>query len=157
MNPSNFRIGAGALSIDGTDIGLTTQEGIVVTYEPNVHQHMSGRFGMTPVKASYIGANVTLEVYMGEHTLENMAEAFAGAVLEDDKIKFGGIAGRAIEGKELILTPFDGTPAWVFRSAVPTSSVETAYQVENERIIQVTFTALVDVTAPEDENIAYAS
>lgn len=154
---SDFRIGAGALSINGQDVGYTTEEGVVVTYEPDVHLHMSGKFGNTPVKASLIGQNLTLEVWMAENTLTNIANAFAGVVNEGGKIKFGGIAGREISGKELVLTPFDGTPSWVFRNAVPISSVETNYKVADERVIQVTFRAMVDTDAPEAENLGYVS
>lgn len=154
--PSNFRIGAGSLAIDGDDVGLTTEEGVVVTYEPDIHLHMSGKYGNTPVKASLIGQKLTLEVTMGEHTLENIANAFAGVVDDGNgKIQFGGLAGREVEGHELILTPFDGTPSWYFRNAVPTSKIDTDYKVKNERVIKVTFTALVDTNASDDDNLGY--
>lgn len=152
---SNFRIGAGSLSIAGEDVGLTSEEGVVVNYEPDVHLHLSGKYGNTPVKASIIGKTLTLEVWMAENTYDNIENAFAGVVQADGKIKFGGLAGVEIEGKTLILTPFDGTPAWYFRNAVPTSAVETAYKVNDERIIHVTFTALVDEDAADADNLGY--
>jgi len=154
---SNFRIGAGSLSVDGVDVGLTTEEGVVVNYEPEVHLHKSGKYGNTPVKASLTGQTLTLEVWMGEHTFDNIEDAFAGVVQADGKIKFGGLAGREIAGKELVLTPFDGTPSWYFRSAVPTSAVETAYKVGDERIVHVTFTALVDTDAADADVLGYIS
>lgn len=152
---SNFRIGAGSLSIAGEDVGLTSEEGVVVNYEPDVHLHLSGKYGNTPVKASIIGQTLTLEIWMAENTYDNIENAFAGVVQADGKIKFGGLAGREVEGKSLILTPFDGTPAWYFRNAVPTSAVETAYKVNDERIIHVTFTALVDEDAADADNLGY--
>lgn len=152
---SNFRIGAGSLSINGEDVGLTSEEGVVVNYEPDVHLHLSGKFGNTPVKASIIGRTLTLEIWMAENTYDNIEHAFAGVKQEDGKIKFGGLAGVEIEGKNLVLTPFDGTPAWHFRNAVPTSAVETAYKVNDERIIHTTFTALVDEDAADDDNLGY--
>jgi hypothetical protein len=155
MGPDNFRIGAGSLSIDGNDVGLTTEEGVVVNYEPDVHLHMSGKYGNTPVKASLIGQTLTLEVWMAEHTLENIENAYAGVTLATGKISFGGLAGREVEGKELILTPFDGTPSWYFRNAVPTSAVEANYKVNDERIINVTFTAMVDPDASDEDNMGY--
>jgi hypothetical protein len=157
MGPENFRIGAGSLAIDGNDVGLTTEEGVVVNYEPDVHLHTSGKYGTTPVKASLIGQKLTLEVWMAENTLSNINDAFAGVVEAGGKIQFGGLAGREIEGKSLVLTPFDGTPSWYFQSAVPTEAVDTNYKVGDERIIHVTFTALVDVDAIEAQNIAYLS
>lgn len=157
MSAENFRIGAGALSIDGVDVGHTTEEGMVVAYEPDVHLHMSGKYGNTPVKASLIGQNLTLEVWMAEHVLDNIEDAFAGVSRAGARIKFGGIAGREVVGKELVLTPFDGTPSWTFRNAVPVTSVDTNYKVNDERIIHVTFRAMVDMDAPEDENLAFLS
>lgn len=150
----NFHIGAGSLTIGGTDVGETTEDGVVVTYEPNIHLHHSGKFGTTPVKASLIGMNLTVQVTLGETTLANMQKVFAGVITETGQVKFGGVAGREITGAELVLTPFDGTDPWTFLNAVPTSSVEVAYQVENERVYQVTFTALVDEEADDDENLA---
>lgn len=152
---SNFHIGAGSLSIEGTDVGLTSEEGVVVNYEPDVHMHLSGKYGNTPVKASIIGQTLTLEVWMAENTYDNIESAYAGVLQEDGKIKFGGLAGREVEGKELILTPFDGTPSWYFRNAVPTGAVEAAYKVNDERIIHVTFQAMVDENAADVDNLGY--
>lgn len=151
----NFRIGAGTLKIDGTDVGYTTEEGMVISYEPDIHFHLTGKFGTTPAKASLVGQKLTLEVWMAEHTFKNIENAYAGVVNSGDKIKFGGLAGREITGHELALEPFDDTSAWYFRNAVPTGAVEAAYKVNDERIIHVTFQALVDDTVSDDENLGY--
>lgn len=157
MGPENFKIGAGSLSVNGEDVGLTTEEGVLVNYEPEVHLHNSGKYGNTPVKASLIGQMLTVEIWMGENTFDNIERAFAGVVQADGKIKFGGLAGRELTPAELVLTPFDSTPAWHFRKAVPTSAVETAYKVNDERVIHVTFTALVDTDAADDDVLGYIS
>lgn len=155
--PTNFRIGAGALSIEGQDVGLTTEEGAVVTYEPDVHLHLSGKYGTTPVKASLLGQKLTIEIYMGEHTLDNILEAYAGVTGNTGKVEFGGLSGREISGKELILSPFDGTPSWYFRNAIPMETVDANYKVNDERIIHVTFQALVDTAAADVDNLGYIS
>lgn len=153
---SEYRIGAGYLTVNGSDVGGTTPEGVVINYEPEVHLHMSGKYGNTPIKASLIGQMLTLQITLGETTLTNMQKVFAG-VTGTTRTKFGGVAGREIQGAVLVMTPFDGTEAWTFRNAVPTSSVEVAYQVENERVYQVTFTAMIDPDAPEGEELAFVS
>lgn len=155
--PSNFKIGAGALSIDGSDVGLTTEDGMVVNYEPDVHLHRSGKYGTTPVKASLVGMTLTLEVWIAEHVLDNIEQVYAGVTRVGDKILFGGLAGREIEGKALVLTPFDGSEKWYFRKAVPTTAVEAAYKVNDERIMHVTFTALADTDASDADNMGYFS
>lgn len=153
--PQNFRIGAGSISIAGEDVGLTSEEGVVVNYEPDVHLHLSGKYGNTPVKASIIGVTLTIEMWIAEHTMDNMENAFAGVTQADGHIEFGGLAGREVEGKALVLTPFDGTEPWSFRNAVPTSAVETAYKVNDERIIHVTMQAMVDIDASDADNLGY--
>ena len=157
MNTQNFKIGAGDLFIAGDNVGATTQDGVIVTYEPDVHLHLSGKYGSTPVKASLIGKKITIKVTMAEVTATNMSNALAGATVDGGKVKFGGAAGVEIVGKELKLVPFDGSESWVFRKAIPSSSVELAYQAANERVYNVTFTALVDESFPVDENLAYVS
>lgn len=157
MGPQNFKIGAGSLAIDGQDVGLTTEDGVVVKYEPNIHLHTSGKYGKTPVKASLIGEKLTIEIWMAEHTKENMLNAFAGVTSQGGKLEFGGLAGREIEGKELVLTPFDGSASWFFKNAVPTDAIETNYKVDNERIIKVIFQALVDIESSDDDNLGYFS
>lgn len=153
----DFRIGAGSLTVDGQDVGHTTEDGVVVNVEPSVHMHMSGKYGTTPVKGSVIGYNVTLQVTMAESTLQNMSKAIAGAEYNTNHLGLGFSGSKPITPVELVLTPFDGSPEWTFHRAIPTSSVELAYQVENERVVQVTFTALVDETEADDANIAFAS
>lgn len=156
MGPENFHIGAGSLSIEGEDIGLTNEEGMIVHYEPEVHLHMSGKYP-APVKASLVGLNLTLEVTFAEITKDAFENAFAGVVQEDGKIKLGGLAGREVVGKELVLTPFDQTESWYFRNAVPTSVVDVGYTKNDERLLKVTFTALVDTDAADVDNLGYIS
>lgn len=157
MNTEDYRIGACAIAVNDSDVGGTTQEGVLVSYEPDVHLHMSGKYGSTPVKASLIGQKLTVKMAIAETTQENMEIALAGTLQEDGKVKFGGFAGVPLVGVKLTLTPFDGTESWVFRNAVPTSPVEIAYQPNNERLYNVTFTALVDESFAEAENVAYVS
>jgi len=161
MNTTNFHIGAGAISINGSDVGATTPNGVVVNYEPEVHLHKSGKYGNTPVKASLIGRLLTIEMELAESTLLNMTRVFAGVTSEGTpsptKVKFGGIAGVEIDGKTVVLTPFDGTPSWTFRNAIPSSPVAMNYTVEDERVFKVTMTAMIDSGVPEDENLAFVS
>lgn len=157
MSVQDFHIGAASLSIDGSDVGLTTEDGIVVVREPKIHEHMSGKYGDTPVKATLVGERLTLEIWMAENTFDNIENAFAGVERAGSIIKFGGIAGRELVGKTLVVTPFDGTPSWTFRNAVPISNVDTNYKVNDERIIHVTFLGMVDMDAPEDQNVAFLS
>lgn len=157
MSAQDFRIGAGAIIIDSEDIGHTNEEGALVIVEPDVHLHQSGKYGSAPVKASLIGRTITIEVTVAEYTLDNMERVYAGVTRVGDKIQFGGVAGVNIPGKDLIIDPFDGSEAWHFTNAVPTSAVESAYSPQDERLMKVTFTALIDENAAEAENLGYFS
>jgi hypothetical protein len=157
MEFENFRIGAGELEVNSQDVGHTTEEGIVVSVEPSIHLHRSGKWGMTPVKSSILGYEVTVQITMAETTLENLQRAIAGSTTGGNNVQIGGLAGREVEGNEIVLTPFDGTESWTFRNAVPTSPIEVLYQVENERVYQATFTALVDEDSPDDSNVVFVS
>jgi hypothetical protein len=156
LNAANFHIGAGSLTVGGTDIGGTTPDGVVITYTPDIHEHMSGQFGNTPIKMTLIGQSVELQVTMGETTAANLAKAIPGASLSGSRLNIGGNAGTGLTGVPLVFTPFDGTSAWYFRNAVVTSPVEVAYQVDNERVYQVTFKAIVN-TAHSGSELAYVS
>lgn len=158
MSYANFRIGAGALTVGGVDVGDTTQEGIVISYEPDVHFHMSGRYGSTPVKASILGVKLTLKITIGESTLANLAKVLPGSVLDGStRLNLGGIAGEEIDGVPLVMTPNDATEPWVFRDAVISGPIEVAYQAQNERVYAATFTALVDEAAPDESVLGYVS
>ena len=150
----NFRIGSGSLAIAGEDVGLLAEDGCVIKYAPDVHLHMSAKYP-APVKASLVGVKLTIEMWMGEHTADNMESSFAGVTNNAGQIEFGGLAGREVEGKTMVLTPFDGTPAWYFRNVIPTESVDTNYKKNDERIIHVTFTGMIDMDAEEASNLGY--
>lgn len=157
MNTENFKISPADLKVNGASIGGTTEAGIVVTYEPDVHLHMSSQYGNTPVKASLIGISLTLVVAMAESTAQNMVKALAGSTNSGGKVKFGGMAGTALTPVALQVVPFNGDASWTFRQAVPTSSVDVAYTGTDERVYTVTFTALVDTSVPAGEELGFVS
>lgn len=157
MNTDNFHIGACKLYADGQFVGETNEEGAVVNYEADVHLHKSGTFGNTPVKGSVIGKTLSIEVWIAEHTMDNIETFFPGVLREGEKIKFGGPAGLEIQGVQLTLVPNDGTPSWYFRNAIPSTAVETAYKVNDERLIHLTLSALIDPSAPANEELGYFS
>jgi hypothetical protein len=155
MNIEKLKIGGGELFIDDVSVGETTQEGIIITYEPDVHEFKTGQYGSTSSKASIIGAKLSIKIVMAENTAENLKEVLAGTSQSDDKNKIGSIAGEKISEKEIKLVPFDGSDSWTFQKAVPISPVEILYQPNNERVYSVTFLCLVDEQVDEDENLAH--
>ena len=104
-----------------------------------------------------MGHLLTIELNILETTIANLAEVLAGGALDGAVIDIGGQAGREISGKEIILTPLDGTESWTFKNAVPSGSVEILYSPTGDRIYKAMFTALVDEASVEDENLAQVS
>lgn len=153
-NAAEYKIGAGYLTLDGDDLGGTTEEGVVVHYDPDIFLHTSGKYGSTPIKASLKGVKLTIEATLGETTEGNLEKVFAGVGAGG---KFGGVAGTEITGGELIVNPFDGSEAWIFTNVVPTGTVEVAYLPNKERVYKVTFTALIDPNAVEGQELGYLS
>jgi hypothetical protein len=154
----NFQIGAADVRYKGVHLGHTNEDGVVVNYEPDVHMHMSGRFGTTPVKASIVGKKLEVTVNMAEMTLAKFETAFAGSDIDSNILNFGGKAGEELVGGELVVLPiFGNIRKWTFKNAVVTGAVEQEYSPSNEQILEVTFTAMVDEDALDAENIAEVS
>lgn len=154
----NFQIGAATVRYKSTHLGHTNEDGVIVNYEPDVHMHMSGRFGTTPVKASLIGKKLEITAHLAEMTLARFEKAFAGSAIASSILNFGGVAGEELVGGELVVLPNHGNiKKWTFKNAVVTGAIEQEYSVTNEQILAVTFTAMVDEDAADIENIAEVS
>lgn len=154
----NFQIGAAIARYAGVALGHTNEDGVTISYEPDVHMHMSGKFGTTPVKASLVGKKVEVTINLAEMTLANLNKSMAGAVLTSSLINIGGVAGEAMTGYELVVLPHHGNiKRWKFRNAVVTSAIEQEYSPSNEQILVVTFTALVDEDVSDANNLVEVS
>jgi hypothetical protein len=158
MGFENFQIGAATVRYLGVDLGHTNEDGVTVSYEPDVHMHMSGKFGTTPVKASLVGKKLEIEVSFAEITLANFEKTFSGSALNGGILEFGGTAGEELTGGELVVLPNHGNiKKWTFKNAVITSAVQQEYSPSNEQILKVTYTAMVDEDSADDDNLAEVS
>lgn len=154
----NFQIGGATVRYAGVLLGHTNENGIIVSYEPDIHMHMSGKFGTTPVKASLVGRKVTIEVNLAEITLANFEKTMSGSEIVASILNVGGTAGEALTGAELVVLPNHGNiKKWTFKNAVITSAVQQEYSPSNEQILKVTYTAMVDEDSADAENIAEVS
>lgn len=154
----DFQIGGATVRYNGVHLGHTNEDGVVISYEPDVHMHMSGRYGTSPVKASLVGKTLTVTVNLAEMTLARFEKAFTGTAIASSILNFGGTAGEALTGYDLIVLPNHGNiKKWTFKNAVVTGAIEQEYSPSNEQILAVTFTALVDEDEPEVENLAEVS
>lgn len=154
VTPSNFHISGGSIHINGENIGSLNQDGATVNYAPDVHLHLSAKYGSSPVAATVIGIEATMELNIGETTLDNVLKTFGGIIDDSGTPRMGGVVGTQMTGVELTLTPFDGTFSWILHNAVPISNVEVAYSPASERAFVVTFRGMIDVST---DSIGYLS
>lgn len=144
VTPGNFHISGAKIYIDNENIGSLNQDGATVSYKPDVHLHMSAKYGSSPVAATLIGVEATIELHIAEVTKDNLLKVLAGASEDGNKVAVGGVVGSQLTGVELLLVPFDDTESWIFTNAVPVSTVEVGFSPSKEREFVVTFQGMID-------------
>lgn len=150
-NALQVELGPVDVSINGVDIGHQ-KGGAEVTYEPEYHEVTVDKYGNTPVEARLMGERLTVKVRFAEYTIDNLKKAmpqgtFAGAA--NARMTLGKSAGaRATDSAvQLVLHPHDkGTREddLVLHKAYPIGSVTLNHTIEDDKIIEVEFLALID-------------
>lgn len=148
---TNVKVGVCDVTYNGVDLGHTLG-GVTVSYEPEYKEVTVDAYGNTPVEKYLIGERLTARVPLAEYTIANLKKAipqaqFAGAA--DARITIGAKSGKAAtdDAYELVLHPSrEGTRVndVVLYKAYVDSVVELAHTKEDEKVIEVTFVALVD-------------
>lgn len=148
---TNVQVGACSVSFNGLDLGHT-KGGVEVSYGPVYKDVMVDKYGETVVEKYLIGEKFTAKVPLAEYTIANLRNAipqsvFAGAA--NSRITIGAAAGKKAsdDAYQLVLHPLnEGTRAHdvVMYKAVVTSEVVLPHKVDEEKVIEVTFEALLD-------------
>ncbi len=150
---TNVQVGACQVTFNGVDLGHT-KGGVEVTYEP-VHTDVAvDAYGETIVEKFLRGEKLMAKVPLAEYTINNLRNAipqsqFAGAA--NARITIGAKAGKKAkeDAAQLVLHPLiEGTRRHdiVFHKAYVASQVVLNHTNEEEKIIEVTFEALLDET-----------
>lgn len=150
---SNVKVGVCSVLFNGVDLGHT-KGGVELSYEPVYHEVTVDKFGETVVESYLMGEKITVKVPLAEFTIANLKVAmpngtFAGAA--NRRITLGKSAGlkQSTNAAQLVLHPINlGTREndIVLHKAVVTSTIELAMKVDEEKIIEVEFQALLDET-----------
>lgn len=150
---TNVQVGVCDVSFNGVDLGHTLG-GVVVSYEPEYKEVTVDAYGNTPVEKYLIGERLTAKVPLAEYTVANLRNAmpqatFAGAA--NARITLGAKAGKSAkdDSYQLVLHPSrEGTRRHdiVFYKAYVDSAIELSHTKDDEKVIEVTFIALVDET-----------
>lgn len=139
------------VSINGVDVGHC-KGGAEVTYEPDNKEVNVDKYGSTPVDVRFKGERLIAKVRFAEYTITNLKSVipqatFAGAA--NRRITIGKAAGsRGTDSAvQLVLHPSDkGTKVHdlVLYKAYPISSITIQHNLEDDKILEVEFLALVD-------------
>lgn len=150
---ANVQVGSCSVTYNGLDLGHT-KGGVVVSYEPVHTDVMVDAYGETVVEKFLRGEKLTAKVPLTEFTIANLRNAmpqsqFAGAA--NARITIGAKAGKKAkeDSYQLVLHPLiEGTRRHdiVLHKAYVASTVELNHTVDEQKIIEVTFEALLDET-----------
>jgi hypothetical protein len=149
---SKIKMGVCSVTFDGTDLGHT-KGGVVVTYEPDIHETVVDRYGSTPVEMTLIGERLSAKVPLAEWAIATLQAIIPTASAGTTKTTLGGQVGDKLGalGGLLVLHPIANavgtrTEDVVIYKAVPMSPVEMKFMVDDERVMEVEFVGLIDET-----------
>lgn len=150
---TNVQVGPCSVTLNGYDLGHT-KGGVEVSYEPVYHDVMVDKFGETVVEKYLMGEKLTAKVPLAEFTISNLKAAMPKGVYGgagNTRLTVGAAAGKkaTADAVQLVLHPLnEGTKRHdiVFHKAFVASSIVLNHKVDEEKIIEVTFEALLDET-----------
>ncbi len=153
----NLRIGVCSVIFNSANLG-NTKEGVNFNYEPSFADVTADKYGSSPIDKVLTGETLEIEVSLAEPNVANLFAAIGASDRDSgasgDRLNIGRSAGFSLLANKaaiLVLHPVADAVGVtnediVIYSAVPTSPVEMAYEVDNQRIFKVTFAALIDET-----------
>jgi hypothetical protein len=151
---ANVKVGTCSISVDGTDVGHTAGD-VIATYEPSWHDISVNMYGTdTIADKSLIGEKLMVKFTMAESTEANIERAIPmGDGTTAGKVTIGSQAGQRASDSavQLVLHPIanaagDRSEDIVLYKAISSEAVEVPFLVDGERVLEVTYTALVDET-----------
>lgn len=153
---TNVRIGACSVLWGGVSLGHT-KDGAEFQFERSFEDLMVDQYGETAVDKALTGQNLTVKVYLAEPNTSNLHVALpeqghaSGA--NGERVGLGADAGATLRqfARELVLHPLnraasDDSEDIHIYLAVSMETVALNYKVDEQRVIEVTFQALVDET-----------
>lgn len=142
------------LTYDGVDLGHTLG-GVVFKAARDFTKVMADKYGSTPVDYVLNGTEVTIEVTFAQTEWYQLDKAMLETSSYDgagtaDRVDVGGETGYSLrqDAKQLIIHPLknaatDYSDDITIYLAVSTGDIELPYKVDEQKAVQVTFTALV--------------
>ena len=159
---TNVELGVCELTYNGVSLGHT-KGGVVFSYEPSYHDTSVDKFGETIVEKYLLGEKITVKAPLAEFTLPNLKVAMpqgSAAGAADARLTLGASAGQlaSADAKQLVLHPrSEGTRRHdiVIHKAYVSSTIELNHAIDEEKIIEVTFEALLDETKSDGNYLGF--
>lgn len=162
-NIANVRIGDCDVFYNAVHLGHT-KGGVEFTFEREFEDLTVDKYGNMPVDMALTGQNLTIKAYLAEITNDvmNVAVPEGNYALgtADDKLGLGRDSGYLLrqDAHPLRLHPrskaandfSEDVNIWL---AVSTENVELGYKIDEQRIIETTFRALVDESQPDGSRL----
>jgi hypothetical protein len=143
------------ITLDGVDLGHTLG-GVTFKAARDLTKVMADKYGSTPLDYVLNGTEVTIELTLAQTEWYQWDKAMPETSSYDgagtnDRVDLGGDAGYNLraDAKQLVIHPLKN-PATDFSDditiykAVSTGDIEVPYKVDDQKVLPLTFTALVD-------------
>lgn len=157
MDISKVRIGACQITYKGVNVGHTL-DGVELTFEREFEDLTVDKYGSSPVDKALTGNKLMAKFKLAQPDFAalNIAnpEGEGADGSTGDRIGLGSDAGYLLrqDAGELVLRPLKNVASAndsedvVLYKAVSVENIELSYKVDEQRVIEVTFEALVDET-----------
>lgn len=162
-NIANVRIGDCDVFLDEVHLGHT-KGGVEFTFEREFEDLTVDKYGNMPVDMALTGQNLLIKAFLAEITNDVLNVAIPegryalGTV--DDKLGLGRDSGYLLrqDAKPLRLHPrskaaTDLSEDVYIWQAVSVENVEMGYKIDEQRVIETTFRALVDESQPSGSRL----
>jgi len=160
IDTSKIKTGPWEVKFKGNYIGAVTTDGITLSFDARTRERMVDRYGENLVDLIDMGLRVEVSLTMMEYVKENLAVALPQGHEYTSYVTAGKMAGTELSGQagELVLHPADKaasdtTEDIVIHKAVCTGSFELPLGTANDRVLNVTFVALLDTSKPEESRL----
>lgn len=149
-------MGACSITLNGVSLGHT-KGGVIFKYAPKYQDLQADQYGETPIDKVLVGEDVTVKVSLAEPQIDVLNSVIPSGdnVIGSSSQRLGvgrdaGYSTRS-DALQLVLHPNDRSSTdysedITIYKAVASEPVELNYEVDKQRVFEVTFTALVDET-----------
>lgn len=160
---TNVRVSAATVSFKGNDLGHI-QGGVTISYSPEFHDVQVDKYGNSIAEKVLVGENLTVECNLAESTVANYligipASTSAGS---GAKAEIGRSAGRRMstDAGQLVVHPeengaTDYSDDVVAHKAIASADMASAFEVDGERLVPVTFQAIIDETKTDGNYLGF--